>query len=290
MAAAVDDAKLEAFMGQVLTDMGAIISAPLMALGDRLGLYKGMAGAGPLTSQELADKVGIAERPLREWLRNQAAGGYVELRPGERTRTRCPTNTRSPSRTRTSPFYVLAIFESVAALYAKGRRDRGRVPYRQGNGLARARPRAVPRHRALLPPGYRANLVPMDPGARWRHEKLERGAKVADVGCGHGASTIIMAQAFPNCEFVGFDYHEASIERARARARRGRRRRRVRVRGRSGEGLPRRRPTTSSASSTASTTWATPSGAARARPRVARARRHVDDRRAVRRATASRRT
>lgn len=218
VAAAVDDAKLEAFMGQVLTDMGAIISAPLMALGDRLGLYKAMAGAGPLTSQELADKLEIAERPLREWLRNQAAGGYVSY-DSETDAYTLPDEHALALADEDSPLYVLAIFESVAALYAKEGEIEDAFRTGKGMGWHEHDPRLFHGTERFFRPGYRAHLVTeWIPALEGVHDKLQRGAKVADVGCGHGASTIIMAQAFPNSEFFGFDYHEASIEQARVRA------------------------------------------------------------------------
>ena len=214
----IDSTKLEAFMGQVLADMGAIISAPLMALGDRLGLYKGMAGAGPLTSQELADKVGVAERPLREWLRNQAAGGYLSY-DAETDAYTLPDEHALALADENSPLYVLGIFDSVAALYAK--ESEIEDAFRTGNGMGwhEHDHRLFHGTERFFRPGYRAHLVPeWIPALEGVHEKLERGAKVADVGCGHGASTVIMAQAFPNSEFFGFDYHEASVEQARMRA------------------------------------------------------------------------
>src|SRR5262245_12567587 len=102
----IDVSKLEAFMGQVVTDMGAIVSAPLMALGERLGLYKAMAGAGPLSSQEVADRAGVAERPVREWLRNQAAGGYVSY-DAETDRYTLPPEQAMALADEDSPVYVL---------------------------------------------------------------------------------------------------------------------------------------------------------------------------------------
>jgi SAM-dependent methyltransferase len=216
--AEIDSSKVEAFMGQVITDMGAIISAPLIALGDRLGLYKGMAGAGPLTSQELADKVGVAERPLREWLRNQAAGGYVSYDPDTDTYT-LPDEHVLALADEDSPLYVLAIFDSVAALYAKEREIEEAFRSGSGMGWHQHDPRLFHGTERFFRPGYRAHLVPeWIPALDGVQEKLERGAKVADIGCGHGASTVIMAKAFPNSEFFGFDYHDASIEQARTRA------------------------------------------------------------------------
>jgi len=214
----IDTSKLEAFMGQVVTDMGAIISAPLMAIGERLGLYKAMAGAGALTSQEVADRAGVAERPVREWLRNQAAGGYVTY-DAEADRYTLPPEHALALADEDSPLYVLGLFDSIASIYAKEpeieeafRSGRGMGWHEHDHRLFRGTER-------FFRPGYRAHLVAeWIPALDGVQDKLERGARVADVGCGHGASTIIMAEAFPNSEFFGFDYHDASIEQARSRA------------------------------------------------------------------------
>src|SRR5947199_3066757 len=113
----IDEAKLEAFMGQAVTDMGAIISAPLMVIGERLGLYKAMAGAGPLSSQELAERTGVAERSVREWLGNQAAGGYVTYDADSGCYT-LPDEHALALADEESPFYILGVYDSIASLYA----------------------------------------------------------------------------------------------------------------------------------------------------------------------------
>ncbi len=214
----IDEARLEAFMGQVVSDMGAIISAPLMALGERLGLYKAMAHAGPLSSQEVADRAGVAERPVREWLRNQAAGGYVTY-DAESDRYTLPEEHAMALADEDSPVYILGLFDSIASLYAK----EGEIEeaFRTGNGMGwhEHDHRLFRGTERFFRPGYRAHLVAeWIPALDGVQEKLERGARVADIGCGHGASTIIMAEAFPNSEFFGFDYHASSIEQAQARA------------------------------------------------------------------------
>ncbi len=217
-AAEIDMGKLEAFMGQVVTDMGAVISAPLMVIGERLGLYKAMAGAGPLSSVEVAERTGVAERSVREWLRNQAAGGYITY-DAQSDRYTLPDEHAMALADDESPVYVLGAFELIASLYAD--EDQITEAFRSGKGMGWHEHD----HRLFLGterffrPGYKAHLV-----AEWIPalvgvaEKLERGARVADVGCGHGASTILMAQAFPNSTFIGFDYHDESIEQARLRA------------------------------------------------------------------------
>jgi SAM-dependent methyltransferase len=220
MAAAtgIDEAKVEAFMGQAVTDMGAVISAPLFLIGEKLGLYKAMAGAGALTSKEVAERSGAAERSVREWLRNQAAGGYVTYDPETDTYT-LPDEHALALADEESPFYILGVYDLIASLFA----DEAHITeaFRTGGGMGwhEHDHRLFRGTERFFRPGYRGNLV-----AEWLPaldgvvEKLESGAKVADVGCGHGASTIIMAEAFPNSTFHGFDYHQASIEAARKAA------------------------------------------------------------------------
>ena len=201
-------------MGQAVTDIGAVISAPLFLIGEKLGLYKAMAGGGALTSEEVAERAGVAERSVREWLRNQAAGGYVAYDPETDTYT-LPDEHALALADEESPFYVLGAYEMISSIFA----DEAKITeaFRTGGGMGWHEHdhrlfRGVER---FFRPGYRGNLV-----AEWLPaldgvvEKLERGAKVADIGCGHGASTILMAEAFPNSEFHGFDYHPESIEEA----------------------------------------------------------------------------
>jgi SAM-dependent methyltransferase len=212
----IDNGRLEAFMGQVVTDMGAIISAPLMVLGEKLGLYKAMAGAGQLSSADLAERTGVAERSLREWRRNQAAGGYVDYDPETDTYT-LPDEHALALADEDSPVYVLGAFELIASLYE----DRIAEAFRSGQGMGwhEHDHRLFCGTERFFRPGYRAHLVSeWLPALTGVVDKLERGAKVADVGCGHGASTIILAQAFPSSEFHGFDYHAGSIAQARIRA------------------------------------------------------------------------
>jgi 2-polyprenyl-3-methyl-5-hydroxy-6-metoxy-1,4-benzoquinol methylase len=217
-ATGIDEAKLEAFMGQAVTDMGAIISAPLMVIGEKLGLYKAMAHAGPLTSQQVAERSGAAERYVREWLRNQAAGGYVTYDP-DSDRYTLPDEHALALADDDSPFYILGVYESIASLYAD--EDQILEAFRTGEGMGwhEHDHRLFRGTERFFRPGYRAHLVAeWIPALEGVHEKLERGAKVADIGCGHGASTVIMAAAYPKSEFFGFDYHDASIKRAREAA------------------------------------------------------------------------
>lgn len=217
-ATGIDEAKLEAFMGKAVGDMGAIISAPLFMIGEKLGLYKAMAGAGPLSSEEVAERSGAAERYVREWLRNQAAGGYVEYN-AETDRYTLPDEHALALADEDSPFYILGVYDSIASLYAD--EDKITEAFRSGKGMGwhEHDARLFRGTERFFRPGYRAHLVSeWIPALEGVKGKLEQGARVADVGCGHGASTIVMAEAFPKSELTGFDYHEPSIERAREAA------------------------------------------------------------------------
>ena len=214
----IDETKLEAFMGQAVTDMGAVISAPLFLIGEKLGLYKAMAHAGPLTSQEIAERAGVAERSVREWLRNQAAGGYVTY-DADSDRYTLPDEHALALADEDSPFYILGAYELIASLFSD--EDEIREAFRTGGGMGwhEHDHRLFHGTERFFRPGYRGHLVgEWLPALTGVQEKLELGATVADVGCGHGASTIIMAEAFPNSRFHGFDYHPESIARAREAA------------------------------------------------------------------------
>jgi 2-polyprenyl-3-methyl-5-hydroxy-6-metoxy-1,4-benzoquinol methylase len=214
----IDETKLEAFMGQAVADIGAMVSAPLVVIGEKLGIYKAMAGAGPLSSQEVAERCGAAERHVREWLRNQAAGGYVTYNP-ETDAYALPDEQALALADENSPFYVLGAFDLIASLYADEERILEAFRTGEGMGWHEHDHRLFRGTERFFRPGYRGHLVSdWIPSLDGVKEKLELGATVADIGCGHGASTIILAQAFPNSEFYGFDYHDASIERARSAA------------------------------------------------------------------------
>jgi SAM-dependent methyltransferase len=215
---AIDEARLEAFVGQAVVDMGAAISGLLLHIGDRLGLYKAMAGAGPITSATLAERTGTAERYVREWLGNQTAGGYVVYDPAEHT-YELPAEHAMVVANENSPVFLGGAFESIASCYSDHDTfvdafrtgagvDWGDHDHRLFSGVVR-----------LFRPGYAASLVDSWlPALDGVVEKLRSGASVADVGCGLGASTIIMAEAFERSTFVGFDSHDVSIEAARKAA------------------------------------------------------------------------
>jgi SAM-dependent methyltransferase len=214
-ATGIDEQKLEAFMHKAIGDMGAVISAPLMTIGERLGLYRAMAGAGPLTSAEVAERTDVAERSVREWLANQAAGGYVTY-DAESDRYTLPDEHALALADEDSPFYILGAFELIASLYADESKILEAFKSGAGMGWHEHDHRLFRGTERFFRPGYRAHLIDeWIPALDGVQAKLERGARVADVGCGHGASTVIMAKAFPASEFHGFDYHPESIERAR---------------------------------------------------------------------------
>jgi 2-polyprenyl-3-methyl-5-hydroxy-6-metoxy-1,4-benzoquinol methylase len=216
--APVDEAKLEAFVGQAVTDMGAAISGLLLHIGDRLGLYQAMAGAGPMTSAELARRTGTTERYVREWLANQTAGGYVAYDPAERT-FELPPEQAMVLAHEDSPVFLTGAFESIAACYTD--HDVLVDAFRTGAGVGwhEHDPRLYSGIVRLFRSGYDAYLVQQWlPALDGVVDKLQAGARVADVGCGRGASTIIMAQAFEQSTFAGFDIHEPSIEAARVAA------------------------------------------------------------------------
>ena len=214
----IDDAKLEAFVGQAVVDMGAAISGLLLHIGDRLGLYKAMAGAGPVTSSTLAARTGTAERYVREWLGNQAAGGYVVHDPADGT-FELPPEQAMVVAEEDSPVFLGGAFESIASCYAD--HDLFVDAFRTGAGVGWQEhdERLFSGVLRLFRPGYAAHLVDeWLPALDGVVEKLRAGASVADVGCGLGASTIIMAQAFQRSTFAGFDIHEPSIDAARKAA------------------------------------------------------------------------
>jgi SAM-dependent methyltransferase len=213
---ALDQAKLEAFVGQAVVDMGAAISGLLLHLGDRLGLHKAMAGAGPITSADLAARTGTAERYVREWLGNQAAGGYVVHRDDT---WELPAEQAMVVADETSPYFLGGAFETVASCYSD--HDAFVDAFRSGAGIGWEQhdDRLFSGVVRLFRPGYTAHLVSeWIPALDGVLAKLREGANVADVGCGLGASTVVMAEAFNRSSFVGFDYHSPSITQARIAA------------------------------------------------------------------------
>lgn len=215
---AINPDKLMAFMGKLVGDLGAMMSIGPMIIGEKLGLYKAMAGGTSITAGELAAKTNTDERYVREWLCSQAASGFIEY-DGAADRFSMTEEQAAALAQDEGPFYFLGAIEVAVAMV----RDEPKIleAFRTGKGVG------WHEHDACLfrgterffRPGYMRHLlnewIPALDGVK---EKLEAGAKVADVGCGHGASTILMAQAFPKSRFWGFDYHAPSIEKARAAA------------------------------------------------------------------------
>jgi SAM-dependent methyltransferase len=215
---AIDETKLQAFMGQFVQDLGAALSVATVTIGDKLGLYKAMADGSPVTAAVLAERTGTDERYVREWLSSQAASGYATYDPASEQFALPPEQALALAQDN-SPVFIPGAFQLVAALI----KDEPRISeaFRSGDGVG------WHEHdhdlfcgtERFFRPGYIANLVSSwIPALDGVDEKLLSGARVADVGCGHGASTLILAAAYPRSEIVGFDYHPESIERARAAA------------------------------------------------------------------------
>jgi SAM-dependent methyltransferase len=214
----VNHEKLEQFVGKALGDLGSALTAALVVIGDKVGLYRAMAGAGPMTSQELALKTDTNERCVREWLAAQAAAGYVEY-DAATGRYTLPPEQAVALVDEESPACVLGGFQGMTA--AMRAESKVADAFRTGKGVGwhEHDPNLFQGTERFFRPGYNANLVnAWIPALEGVRETLEKGARVADVGCGFGASTVIMAKAFPRSQFVGFDYHEPSIVTARERA------------------------------------------------------------------------
>jgi 2-polyprenyl-3-methyl-5-hydroxy-6-metoxy-1,4-benzoquinol methylase len=215
---AVDPDKLNAFMGKFVGDLGAGMHAALAVMGDRLGLYKAMAAAGPQTSSDLAKKTATSERYLREWLNAMAAGGYVSFDAAS-NKYFLNDEQAFTLADETSPAYLPGAFQVISAVFSSA--PKIAEAFKSGNGVGWHEHHSdlfVGTER-FFRPNYAANLVTnWIPALEGVEARLKKGGKIADVGCGHGSSSILMAQAYPNAEVVGFDYHPASIETAKSRA------------------------------------------------------------------------
>jgi SAM-dependent methyltransferase len=214
---AINEERLNAFLGKAVTDLGAAISAVLILLGDELGLYRALH-EGPLTPAELAARTGTHERYIREWLANQAAGGYVQYDAAggkyslSEEQALCLANPNGPVDLPGAYGVVEDLFHI---------KQRALDNFRTGKGMEWGEHHPCLFHgtERFFRAGYNAHLLgEWLPALDGVTQKLSRGARAADVGCGHGASTILMAKAFPSSEFIGIDYHEPSILTARARA------------------------------------------------------------------------
>jgi SAM-dependent methyltransferase len=216
----IDETKLNEFMGRFVGDLGAAMSAALVVIGDRLGLYKAMGDGEPVSAEQLAARTGTDARYVREWLSNQAAGGYVSYdADAQDGMFHLSPEQAFALAQEGSPAFVPGAFQVATAL-TKDEEKIGQA-FRSGQGVGWHE-----HHHDLFTgterffrPGYSANLISSwIPALDGVAAKLQDGALVADVGCGHGASTILMAQSFPRSSFVGFDYHQPSIEHARRAA------------------------------------------------------------------------
>jgi 2-polyprenyl-3-methyl-5-hydroxy-6-metoxy-1,4-benzoquinol methylase len=214
----IDQDKLNEFMGKAIGDIGAALSANMVLLGDKLGLYKAMAMMGPITPAELAKATKTFERYIREWLGNQAAGGYVTY-DAETGRYRLPEEQAMALADESSPCFLPGAFQVIAATFSANPKIEQRFKTGKGLGWDQHDHRLFEGTERFFRPNYLGNLI-----ANWIPSldgveiMIKDGAKVADVGCGFGASTIIMAQAYPRSTFFGFDHHTPSILTARKRA------------------------------------------------------------------------
>lgn len=217
---AIDEAKLDNFVQQAIGDLAAGFGGVMVSLGHKSGLYKAMQGAGPLTAHQVAERAGCAERYVREWLNSQAAGGYVRYNAGEDT-YELPPEQAMVLADEDSPVFIPPAWDVPASVWYD--EETLLQAFRSGEGVAwgEHHHRLFCGSAAFFKSPYRANLVPVWlPALDGVVEKLEAGASVADVGCGHGHSTLFMAEAFPNSRFIGFDAHPASIDAARRNAER----------------------------------------------------------------------
>jgi SAM-dependent methyltransferase len=217
-AAEVDGDKLMQFVFRAVDEVGATLNAALVVLGDKLGLYRAMAGAGPLAPADLAERTGTAERYVREWLNAQAAGGYVEYDPASGRYTLPPEQAVALTKP-DSPAYLPGFFQVALGSVLDSPRIIEAARTGAGLGWHEHVSDVFDGCERFFRPGYNANLVSgWLPALDGVVGKLQAGALVADIGCGHGSSTILMAQAFPKSTFLGSDYHEGSIATARQRA------------------------------------------------------------------------
>lgn len=215
----LDEAKLNQFVGQLLGDLGGAASVALVRIGDALGLYKTLHAKGAMTCAELAAQAGVHQRYLREWLSHQAASNYLTYDP-ETGKFALPPEQAMVFAIEESPVYMIGGFDVMAASLEN--QPKVQAAFKTGKGVAWGDQAgclfcAVAR---FFRPGYHNHLTAAWlPALDGMTTRLERGGKVADVGCGHGWSTVLMAKAFPNTEFIGYDFHAGSIEDARAHAR-----------------------------------------------------------------------
>lgn len=215
-ASTIDQAKLDQALGQIVVDAGSALVGLLIYAGDRLGLYTALAGAGALTPAQIARKTGTNERIVREWALANSASGYLTYDAKTGAFTLPPEQAAILADTTESPAIMAGFFQAINAAYRTT--DKLLTAFKTGKGLGWGdqHPDLFYGTERFFRPGYEASLVSeWIPALQGVDAKLKAGAKVADVGCGHGASTVIMAKAYPKSTFVGYDFHGPSIERAR---------------------------------------------------------------------------
>jgi 2-polyprenyl-3-methyl-5-hydroxy-6-metoxy-1,4-benzoquinol methylase len=216
----IDEGRLEQFMGQFVGDLGAGATAPLVIIGDKLGLYRAMADGEPVTPAQLAQRTDCHERYIHEWLCQQAASGYVEY-DAATVSFRLPPEQALALADENSPVFIPGAFQLLAAMIKDEPHIAERFRSGEGFGWHEHDSDLFEGTERFFRPGYLANLVEAWlPSLDGVVSKLEAGARVADIGCGHGASTVLMARAFPRSTFAGSDYHDGSIETARRAAER----------------------------------------------------------------------
>jgi 2-polyprenyl-3-methyl-5-hydroxy-6-metoxy-1,4-benzoquinol methylase len=214
----INQDKLHEFLGKAIVDFGATFNAALIRIGDKLGLYKALAKGGPQTPAELAKSTGTAERYVREWLSAQAAGGYVTYNSAN-GKFHLSEEQAFAMADESSPVFLPGAFQAaLASLHAEEKLTE-RFKTGEGIGWHEHHPELFVGTERFFRPGYAANLISAwIPSLEGVDARLKSGARVADVGCGLGASTILMAKSYPKSEFAGFDYHDKSIETAKQRA------------------------------------------------------------------------
>jgi 2-polyprenyl-3-methyl-5-hydroxy-6-metoxy-1,4-benzoquinol methylase len=211
----IDEERLNALLGQAVVEFGATVNAALVSIGDRLGLYRELAASGPLTSSELAERTGTTERYVREWLAAQAASGWVDYDAGDERYSMSPEQALMFAQPG-SPAFVGGAFQ--LALGSADARDHIADAFVSGAGFGwhEHEHDVFDGCRRFFEPGYRANIVQSwIPALDGVEAKLTAGGRVADVGCGQGASSIVIAEGYPNATVHGTDAHEGSIAEAR---------------------------------------------------------------------------
>lgn len=214
----IDQAKLEKFMEKAVSDLGAAASAALVVIGDKLGLYRALATSEPLTPGELAKKTDTTERYVREWLANQAAGGYItyDSKNGRYFLTEEQAFTLAKE---DSPVFLPGAYQILASMIKDEPKITRAFVSGEGVDWGDHDPGLFEGTERFFRPNYIGNLTTnWIPALEGVEEKLNQGARIADIGCGHGASTILMAKTYPNSTFVGFDYHKPSVEWAKKEA------------------------------------------------------------------------